>query len=261
MPEAMCVNCGEPLAGPYCQACGQRAFDPDRLSVRSLARDLRDDLYALDFKTVRTLRGIARPGFLTEEYLAGRHQPYLTPIKVYLLCAAIFFLLAPLSGLTFDALTREETTGLLERLASARMKARGMDRTLFAERFDFRLQTVYTFGLSISLVAVALLLSMLFRRRRRPFGAHVVFALHYVGFLYFAGLLVGVARRIFAMPPLLNVAFAYVIIGPYLVLALRRVYAEPLPRTLLKAVVLAALTLAIDSAVNLAALLLTMMLV
>ena len=90
--------------------------------------------------------------------------------------------------------------------------------TLFAERFDFRLQTVYTFGLSISLVAVALLLSMLFRRRRRPFGAHVVFALHYVAFLYSAGLLVGVARRIFAMPPLLNVAFAYVIIGPYLVL-------------------------------------------
>jgi hypothetical protein len=43
------------------------------------------------FKTLRTLRGLLTPGFLTAEYLAGRRQPHLSPFKVYLVCAAIFF--------------------------------------------------------------------------------------------------------------------------------------------------------------------------
>ena len=75
---------------------------PDRLSVRSLAREFRDDLSTLDFKTVRSLRGLLRPGFLTHEYLAGRQQPFLSPLKVYLLCAAIFFLAAPFAGYLFE---------------------------------------------------------------------------------------------------------------------------------------------------------------
>jgi hypothetical protein len=62
---------------------------------------------------------------------------------------------------------------LVENLVTARMKTLGMDRALFAERFDLRLQTVYTFGLSVSVVAAALLLALLFRGRKRPFGARV----------------------------------------------------------------------------------------
>jgi hypothetical protein len=60
---------------------------------------------------------------------------------------------------------------------------------------------------------------------------------------------------------MLNLAFAYAIIGPYLVLALRRVYGEPLGRTLLKTFVLVLLTTVIDTVVNISALLLTIALV
>jgi Protein of unknown function (DUF3667) len=261
MPEGNCTNCAEPLAGPYCHVCGQEAFAPDRLSARSLARELRAELSAFDFTTVRSLRGLARPGFLTREYLAGRQQPYLSPVKLYLLCAAIFFLMAPLAGLTLDDLTRQDTTGLFERLTVSRMQARGIDRALFAERFDLRLQTVYTFGLSVSLAGAALLLGLLFRRQKSPFGAHVVFALHYVAFLYLAAILVGVVTRVLAMPPLVNLALGYGVAGPYLVLALRRVYGEPLLRTLLKAVVILLLTAVLDSVVNVAAFLLAIVLV
>jgi len=35
------------------------------------------------------------PGLLTAEFLAGRRQPYLTPFKAYVICAALFFLSAP----------------------------------------------------------------------------------------------------------------------------------------------------------------------
>jgi hypothetical protein len=259
--EGRCRNCAESLAGPYCHGCGQKAFAADNLSVGSIAREARDEISSLDFQTVRTIRGLARPGFLTDEYLSGRRQPYLSPLKLYLVCAAIFFLVAPSAGFTLDDLTRQDTTGLLERLAAARMKARGIDRRLFAERFDLRLQTVYTVGLSVSVIGTALLLSLLFRRRKQPFGAHLVFALHYVAFLYLAAMVIGILGRRVAMSPVVNIALAYAIIGPYLVLALRRVYAEPLSRILLKAGLLALLTFVLDSVVNAAAILVTMVIV
>ena len=60
---------------------------------------------------------------------------------------------------------------------------------------------------------------------------------------------------------MVNLALAYAVIGPYLVMALRRVYGEPLLRTLLKAGVILLLTFVLDSVVNVAAFLLTIVLV
>jgi hypothetical protein len=70
-----------------------------------------------------------------------------------------------------------------------------------------------------------------------------------------------VVTRSLALRPMLSLLFAYVLIGPYLVLALRRVYREALPRILLKAGVMALLTLVIDSIVNALALLATIVIV
>jgi len=56
----------------------------------------------------------------------------------------------------------------------------------FEERFNLRLNTVYTFSPMISAVAVALVLRLLYRRERWEMGAHIVFALYYVAFFYFA---------------------------------------------------------------------------
>ena len=95
-----CPNCSAELTQEYCSNCGQRRIRPDDLSARRFFRELFDEVANLDmkFKTVRTLRGLAIPGWLTAEYLGGRRQRYLTPFKVYLVCAAIFFLSAPLAG-------------------------------------------------------------------------------------------------------------------------------------------------------------------
>jgi Protein of unknown function (DUF3667) len=35
------------------------------------------------------------PGRLTADYIAGRRQPFLDPLKTYLLAAGLFFLVAP----------------------------------------------------------------------------------------------------------------------------------------------------------------------
>jgi hypothetical protein len=89
-----CPNCSSELSQEYCPLCGQRRIRPDDLSARRFFRELFDEFAKLNlkFKTVRTLRALLTPGWLTAEYLAGRRQVYLTPFKAYLVCAAIFFL-------------------------------------------------------------------------------------------------------------------------------------------------------------------------
>ena len=106
----------------------------------------------LDSKTIRSLAGVFRPGFLTAEYLAGRRRPYLGPIRIYLVAAAIFFLAAPMAGFTLDALTARPGMERLDEAATERREALGMDARHFAERFDLRLQAVYTAMLGVSVV-------------------------------------------------------------------------------------------------------------
>jgi hypothetical protein len=98
------------------------------------------------FKTVRTLHGLLTPGWLTQEYLAGRRQAYLTPFKVYLVCAAIFFLSAPLAGFTLASLIESDRSGTVGRLVSARVADAD---PLFNARFDARVQSVYTIALGL----------------------------------------------------------------------------------------------------------------
>lgn len=249
------------MKGRYCHACGQRAIGPDDLRPGHLTRDLLRRAAALDSKVMRSLAGLLRPGLLTAEYIAGRRQPYLNPLKVYLVCAAIFFIAVPFAGFTLEALTGREQTGWLDTVADARMEARQMDPALFAARFNVRLQTVYTAMLGLSIVNYALVLSLLFRRPRRPFGVHVLFGLHYVAFLYLAAIALGVPSARIAIQPWLALVLAYAVIGPYLYIALRRVYGERRMPTLLKAAALALVGYVFDSFVTLLSFVLTLRLV
>ncbi|MBA3270759.1 MAG: DUF3667 domain-containing protein, partial [Acidobacteria bacterium] len=86
-----CANCGIELVGDYCHGCGQHVAEANELALRPLARRFGDELLHLDFKSVRTLLALFNPGRLTREFLNGRRRPYLSPLKLYFLAAAIFF--------------------------------------------------------------------------------------------------------------------------------------------------------------------------
>jgi hypothetical protein len=88
-----CLNCGGELHGPFCAACGQRAVPPHP-TVRELAGDAWHELTGYDGRIMATLRGLARPGFLTREYLEGRRAHYLPPLRVYLIVSVIYFVIA-----------------------------------------------------------------------------------------------------------------------------------------------------------------------
>jgi hypothetical protein len=255
---APCPNCALELRGLYCSACGQRRIDPSDLSARRFVNDLADEVGTLGFKfrTLHTLRALLTPGLLTSEFLAGRRQPYLSPLKLYFVCAAIFFLAAPLAGFTLPSLIADDRSGSLLQLVTTRAAARGIDPAVFSQRFDLRLPSVYTLALGSGALAVAMVLQLLFRRGL-AFGAHLVFALHYFAFTYLVTAAAGSSRTL-GLPDEVAAASAVVLLVPYLFIAMRRVYPGSIPWIVLKSAMVMALTLAFNRAVDAAAIRLTL---
>jgi hypothetical protein len=89
-----CLNCGGPVTGRHCGDCGQSA-DVHVLSMREVAGDVTHSLLHLDSRVWRTLRLLVlKPGELTREFIAGRHQGYLPPFRLYLGISILFFALS-----------------------------------------------------------------------------------------------------------------------------------------------------------------------
>lgn len=93
-PPAACRNCGAPLHGPHCYACGQ----PVKGLVRPLGNlfgDLLDSAFNVDTRILRTIPPLfTKPGFLTAEYFAGRQVRYVTPVRLFFFLAIITFFFA-----------------------------------------------------------------------------------------------------------------------------------------------------------------------
>jgi hypothetical protein len=96
--EARCANCGAMVMGSYCSACGQRRVR-HVLSVGEFLREAAEVLTHADSRLWRTfIPLLARPGFLTQEYLRGRRASYLPPLRLYFVLSVLFFLLIALTA-------------------------------------------------------------------------------------------------------------------------------------------------------------------
>ena len=91
--STVCLDCGAPISGNYCANCGQetRIETP---TVRQFAHEMMDQYVAVEGKLGRTLRVLlTRPGQLTLDYVEGRRQRYVRPLKLYVTISVVFFTL------------------------------------------------------------------------------------------------------------------------------------------------------------------------
>ena len=95
--QVACANCGTALLGDHCYACGQ----PVKGLVRhfsSLVGDVLDSVFEWDGRTPRTLWPLlARPGYLTLEYIAGRRIRYVSPFRLFFFIAVVTFFIGKLT--------------------------------------------------------------------------------------------------------------------------------------------------------------------
>lgn len=86
-----CPNCGARVDGKFCAACGQ----DNNVSVVGFHRLIGDfirDFFNFDSRLFNSIWPLlAKPGFLTVEYLAGRRATYLPPVRMTLFLSIVFF--------------------------------------------------------------------------------------------------------------------------------------------------------------------------
>lgn len=253
-PIDTCPNCSTSLLGSHCHACGQKKIYADEYSLkRFIGRAINDFTDLESNKVFRTLLAmIARPGLLAAEYLAGRRGSYLGPLKLYLTFSALYFLfawtvLSEVRGGSAQRIARHPATVSIA-------KQRGLDPNALADKIQEKAEK-YASGLRIFSVLISgTFLAALYFRMKKYYAEHLVFSLYYYSFDFFFkslfALLFLVSAAIGLKLPTLILNFFYPISLIYLVFALRRVYRQKWPLTVLKAVVLFACETLLFIAVN-----------
>jgi hypothetical protein len=220
--STVCHNCGAPLHGPFCSACGQEArpLDP---TLRETVSEIGQELLDVDGRTIRSIRRLfLSPGFLTREQFEGRRIGWLSPIRLYLIFSVAYFAVTAFAGsnvhVRVSAQTDGETVNGLQRigfqneeelrLALGRAQATWMPRVMF-----------------VLVPFFAWLVQLARRRAGRTYPQHLQFALH-AHAAWFG------ARAVAATSPLLKseiasqalTAFSLIYGAVYVALALRVVY-------------------------------------
>ena len=91
--ENDCLNCGTILEGHYCHNCGQENLQI-RESFGHMMNHAISDYFHFDHQFFHTLKPLLfKPGYLTNEYMAGRRAQYLHPVKMYIFISVVYFLL------------------------------------------------------------------------------------------------------------------------------------------------------------------------
>jgi len=256
-----CRNCGVPVDGAYCAACGQETAL--RLpTLREFLREAAGRYVALDGRFWRTMFALlARPGFLTREYLAGRRRRYIRPARLYLFATLIFFavtrlLVGPIDIFEVHADTPEEAKYLSpdkgfnvqmgeDAFGSLALQKRwnrfnNLSRSDKAEQLGEGMLRYAPYALFVLLPAFALLLKLVYlgRRRRYPrrprlYGEHLVFAAYDHAFVFVAATIM-----LLLLGRTMALTIGVWVVGVYLLLSMRSVYGGPWVGLLLRAFVL-----------------------
>ena len=251
-----CPNCGAELKGKYCAACGQKRIDRRDLSLRRFFGHVINELTDLQSnKILRTFGALLfRPGLLTSEYLAGKKGFHIGPVRLYLTFSALYFLFA--WGVLSDVRGGGPQRASRNRVVIEMARQRNVDPVIFADRVHQRAEKIAAALRFASVLVSGGFLALLYFSFRKYYVEHLIFSFHYYSFDFFCksvfALLFLGAAAIGTRIPSMVLNFFYPVAFVYLMFALRRVYRQTWPWTLLKSLILFACETALFFAVNIA---------
>ncbi len=290
-----CANCGETGSGNYCSKCGQKYLDLQR-PVSDLKEELLDSVN-IDSRILKTIVPfIIKPGYLAKEYLEGKRKRFTSPIRLYLLTSILFFFLAQISsnkairnnensnfivstdtidGVVMDEasaieLLKEDTlvfseddiAGGKSGIRKARREHQFKQALLkaFTEK-DFFLQSLYkniSYILFILMPAFALILKLLYIRRRRLYIEHLIFSLNMHSFSLLLFSLIVTLSLIFTSASG-GFVWLILILPLYYTLGMKRFYMQGWGKTIAKEIILTFIYLILVSISLLTVLIMTLL--
>lgn len=237
---SICSNCGAGLAGPFCQNCGQKRFVESDRRFGHLLHEFFAGLTDVDNRVWRTVHALLfQPGLLSREYFMGRRAHWLSPVSLFLAISVVYFF-APMQGGDLTLQFNQQVPGnvrvlakgpdetlapeqalspgqwhstwtvpwIEHRVASRDAQARavsggavGYGYRDYRLAYDAKANDVSKALVILHVPAAALVLMLMFARRRRYFAEHFVFVLHYLAFWMVALLIVIQVRNLLGLLP------------------------------------------------------------
>ena len=192
--SSLCPNCGQgPIEGNYCSQCGQRKLSEDDYSVQSLVSDFASEVFNIENRFWKSFKDfLFKPASYTHAYLAGKRKRYLSPLKIFLISNAIYFLFLAMDAFTttlntqlyrlpYSTLTKDIILGFIE--------AKGIEYNAF--------ETIYNEATGVISKLILIFLPLMFggvtyllnfsKRKNKPLVFHLNYALVLFAFLVLIG--------------------------------------------------------------------------
>ncbi|HEY0170352.1 MAG TPA: DUF3667 domain-containing protein [Pyrinomonadaceae bacterium] len=184
----VCPECEEALVGDFCHRCGEKRPEARDLSVRHFFSEAAQELMSVEhsklFHTVWAL--LFRPGFLTNEWVAGRRRRYVKPLN---LCLGIFAVslfaysaYKPVSLYDAENVIRHDQYGSAKKVFEKIAARKGVPLEAVLERISDRWQRYASLSTLLFILGFAAVLQLFFMFSHRYFVEHLVFSMHFVSF-------------------------------------------------------------------------------
>ena len=253
-----CPDCGAVVDTPFCGYCGRSLRSDPALAAnpRAFVREGAAEALGLDRRLLLTARDtLVRPAEVIRAHLDGRGERYLHPLRFFLLLAGTYMLvLSWLQPFSFAAVADADRTDLTRLVLGAEsaqelqalFARHGLSVEAANSRFEGRMNTVTPLVSALSLVPLALVLSIL--RRGRPWRDHATFLLVTWNAIWLVSLIAAPLLRFSSTIALLiDYAGTYV----YLAVAFFTFYGvRPLVSAVLRFVALVAAEITVSSVVS-----------
>lgn len=190
----ICKNCGAAFSGKFCNQCGEKAYHEQDKSIHHLLHEATHFITHLDgafFKTVKAV--FTRPGLLSYDYVSGVRKKYFKPMSLFLICVVTYLLFPFFSGLNmkFNSYMNDgfRFHHLAESAALKKSAREGITLEELAVKYNAQSSKVSKLLLLLYLPLPAIVLALLFFRRKKFFFDHFILSAELNSFLVAFGFL------------------------------------------------------------------------
>ncbi len=252
-----CQNCGTLLAGKFCHACGQKKIEDKERTIKHFIYQFFGAAFFLENNVFRNLWYLlSKPGFLAAEYLDGRRKRYMTPLSLFLLINLVYFFAVHLSDLNLslrEQMFQPQHKSLATAMVERRLERRETTLDAYASEYDEQSTALSKTLIILHAPVMALLLTLIYLKRRYYFTDHIVFSVYIVAFVMLLSIIANVILKLLVTGRIIEPQVFFPIYGwlfliafpAYFAIALKRFYRETWVWTIIKTIpVLAAFVVA-----------------
>jgi Protein of unknown function (DUF3667) len=235
-----CPSCGAHRTQQYCGACGEKGVDHHDYSIKHFLHHASHEFLHVDGKIFRTLKVlITEPGKLTQEYFCGRRLPYVNPLRLMLVLAALYIFVVSFNHekSLFNIGNVSGNNPVIRHLA----ERIGRKQSIAVEVVMSTIEQRYHHAVSVGIVASPVLLAVAMQLiyRRRYYVEQLIFSLHFLSFVFVLGVATWPVTLMIGLPSVSHVGIVWKVLVflancGYMYLAVRRYYQESAAAALAK---------------------------